>query len=115
LLVEKPIYSGFPVQPEAVEPIRKIEARCAELKVSIAEAAIAYTATEPLVDTVVVGVTKPEHVVQNAAYMHSRLTRAELDSIAKVGEIDNYFLGGPEFKMPFPADRMPPRPPQAPR
>jgi D-threo-aldose 1-dehydrogenase len=112
MTVEKPIYSGFPVQPEVAPAIEKMESRCNVLKASLREAAFAYTVTEPLVDTVVVGVTSPEEVLQNAAFMHSKLTRTELESIAEVGVVDTYFLGGPEFKMPFPADRAPQRPPQ---
>jgi D-threo-aldose 1-dehydrogenase len=106
--VEKPLYGYWTPQPEVVEAVKKMEVRCAELGVGIAEAAIAFAATEPLIDTIIVGATKPEEIRQTCAYANSKLTRAEVESIADAGKVDPYFLGGPEFVMPFPPDKIPP-------
>jgi aryl-alcohol dehydrogenase-like predicted oxidoreductase len=84
-----------------------MEQRCAELRVPLAVAALAFNYTEPLVDVTVPGMTKPQEIEQNVTAFAARLTREQLESIADAGKIDPALLGGPEFLSPWPADRRP--------
>jgi D-threo-aldose 1-dehydrogenase len=103
------LYTYFPALPEVADAVRKMEQRCTELGVPIREAALAYSYTEPLVDQTVPGMISPQEIEQNVAAFGSRLTRDELESIAEAGRLDLSLIGGPEFRMAWPADRRPVR------
>lgn len=105
--VETPLYGYWPALPEVVEAVGRMEDRASELGISLPAAALCYAATSPLIDSVVVGVTDAAQLRQNVAALDNDLSRDDLESIAAAGEIDEYYLGGPEFVMPFPPDRPP--------
>jgi D-threo-aldose 1-dehydrogenase len=93
--------------PEVVEAVKKMEKRAGELGVRLQEAALAYLYTDPLIDQVVPGMINAEEIAQNVAAFGSKLTRAEVESIAEAGAIDPALIGGPEFRSAWPADRRP--------
>jgi D-threo-aldose 1-dehydrogenase len=105
--VANPLYAYWPAQPEVIEAVGRMQDRADEVGITIAQAAVAYVATEPLIDAVVIGVRSPEELAQNIAALHTGADRTELESIAEAGTVDEYVLGGPEFVWPFPEDRMP--------
>ena len=105
--VERPLYGYWDAQPEVVEAVGKMQARAEELGVTLAKAALQYAVMEPKIDSVVVGITKPSELEQNVAALSPEIPRADLDSIAAAGPIDEYYIGGPEFVWPFPDDRKP--------
>lgn len=105
--VERPLYGYWDAQPEVVEAVGKMQARAEELGVTLARAALQYAVMEPKIDSVVVGITKPSELEQNVSALSPEIPRADLDSIAAAGPIDEYYIGGPEFVWPFPDDRKP--------
>jgi len=105
--VENPLYAYWPAQPEAVEAVGRMQDRTDELGVTIAQAAVAYVTTEPLIDVAVIGVRSPQELEQNVASLHTGLTREQLESVAEAGAIDERLLGGPDFVWPSPLDRVP--------
>jgi D-threo-aldose 1-dehydrogenase len=105
--VERPLYGYWDAQPEVVEAVGKMQARAEELGVTLARAALQYVVMEPKIDSVVVGITKPSELEQNVGALSPEIPRADLDTIAAAGPIDEYFIGGPEFVWPFPDDRKP--------
>lgn len=105
--VANPLYAYWPAQPEIIEAVGRMQNRTDELGITIAQAAVAYVATEPLIDAVVIGVRSPEELAQNIAALHTGVGRTDLESIAEAGAVDERLLGGPEFVWPFPEDRMP--------
>lgn len=105
--VDRPLYAYWPAQPEVVEAVGRMQDRAEALGITLAQAALAYTTTEPLIDTTVLGVTRMTELELNLAALRTGTSRADLESIAEVGTVDPYYLGGPEFIMPFPADRKP--------
>jgi D-threo-aldose 1-dehydrogenase len=105
--VEKPLYAYWPAQPEVIEAVGRMQDRADELGLTIAQAAVAFVATEPLIDAAVVGVRSPAELQMNVASLETGVTRADLESIAEAGTVDEHFLGGPTFVWPFPEDRMP--------
>lgn len=105
--VEGALYSYWPAPPELIEGVQKMEARCAELGVTLPVAALAYALTEPLVDCTVVGVTRPQELEWDLAALDTHVSRADLESIAAAGPVDPWVLGGPDFIWPFPLERTP--------
>jgi D-threo-aldose 1-dehydrogenase len=105
--VERPLYGYWEAQPEVVEAVGNMQARAEELGVTLAKAALQYAVMEPKIHSVVVGITKPSELEQNVAALTPEISRADLDSIAAAGPLDEYFIGGPEFVWPFPDERMP--------
>jgi D-threo-aldose 1-dehydrogenase len=103
--VEKPLYGYWPALPEVVEAVARMQARADELGLTMAQAALQYAVTNPKVDSAVIGVTKPEELQQNVDALGVPVSRADLESIAEAGTIDEYYIGGPEFVWPFPEDR----------
>jgi D-threo-aldose 1-dehydrogenase len=101
--VDNALYTFRPALPEVRAAVARMDARCAELGVPIAEAALAFNYTEPLVDVTVPGMTTVSEIEQNVAAFRSRLTRADLESIAEAGKIDLELIGGPEFVTAWPA------------
>ncbi len=105
--VERPLYGYWEAQPEVVEAVGKMQDRAEELGVTLAKAALQYAVMEPKIHSVVVGITKPSELEQNVAALTPEIPRADLDSIAAAGPVDEHFIGGPEFVWPFPDERMP--------
>jgi D-threo-aldose 1-dehydrogenase len=108
--IDGAVYNYFPPLPEVVDSVTRMEHRAGELGVEIRDAALAYLYTDPMIDQVVPGMVSPDEIRQNVAAFGSRLTRAELESIAEAGAIDPALIGGPEFRTAWPADRRPARP-----
>ncbi|MFC6357096.1 aldo/keto reductase [Luethyella okanaganae] len=105
--VEKPLYAYWPAQPEVIEAVGRMQDRTDELGVTIAQAAVAYVASEPLIDVAVIGVRSPAELTQNVESLYTGLTREQLESIAEVGAVDERLMGAPDFVWPFPLDRVP--------
>ncbi|HEY2655658.1 MAG TPA: aldo/keto reductase [Solirubrobacteraceae bacterium] len=103
--VKKPLYGYWPALPEVIEAVGKMQDRAQALGLTIAQAALAYPVTSPLVHSTVVGITRPSELQQNLDAFGVSISREDLESIAEAGQIDEYFLGGPEFAWPFPEDR----------
>lgn len=93
--------------PEVNAAVAAMEAVCARKGVPISEAALAFVAQEPLIDTTLMGVTRIEELERNLSVFQSSLTQDDLAEIAAAGAIDPHLIGGPDFAFPFPADRMP--------
>jgi D-threo-aldose 1-dehydrogenase len=104
---EQPLYTFAPALPEVVSAVRAMEARCAELGVPVAVAALAYSYAEPLVDVTVPGMVSVAEVEQNVSAFAAGLSVEQLESIASAGRIDPALIGGPEFLSSWPADRRP--------
>lgn len=81
--------------PEILAAVQRMQDRCAELGITIAQAALAYTLTEPLLDLVIVGLAKPEEVAWNAPAASLPVTRAELEEIRELGRLAPEVIGGP--------------------
>jgi len=94
----EPLYMYRPAIPEVVDAVRRMEARCQELGVSLPVAALAFVLTEQLVDVAIVGVARPEEIHWNVPACEPGVTRAELESIREAGRIDPVLIGGPDFK-----------------
>jgi D-threo-aldose 1-dehydrogenase len=105
--VDGALYTFAPALPEVHAAVARMDRRCAELGVPIAEAALAFNYTEPLVDVTVPGMTTVREIQQNAAAFGSTLTRQQLESIAADGRIDLALIGGPDFVAAWPPDRRP--------
>lgn len=105
--VDGALYAYRPALPEVLEAVRAMEVRSAELGVTIGTAALAFTLTDPDIDSTILGVRSVEELRANVAAFGVALSRAEVESIAEVGTIDPYLLGGPDFVKSFPADRDP--------
>jgi len=105
--VANPLYAYWPAQPELVEAVERMQERCDELGITIAEAAVAFVATEPLIDLAVVGVRSPVELAANVASLGLDIPRAQLEELAELGTLDERLLGGPDFIWPFPKDRVP--------
>jgi D-threo-aldose 1-dehydrogenase len=102
--VERPLYSYWPALPEVVEAVSRMQLRTDELGLELGQAALAYAVTAPMIDSTVIGVTKPEELVQNVEVFNLSTSRDELESIAQAGPIDERLVGGPEFVWPFPEE-----------
>lgn len=105
--VANPLYAYWPAQPEVIEAVGRMQDRADELGITIAQAAVAYVATEPLLDLAVVGVRSPAELEMNAASLATGVSREDLESIAEAGAVDERLMGGPDFVWPFPRDRAP--------
>lgn len=105
--VANPLYAYWPAQPELVEAVGRMQDRTDELGITMPEAAVAFVATEPLIDVAVIGVRSPAELDQNVAALHTGVTREQLEELAEIGTVDERLLGGPDFVWPFPLDRVP--------
>jgi len=103
--VEKPFYSFFPAIDEVVEAVARLEAKADELGISLPTAAVAYPAQEELIDVIVLGVTSVRELEEDIAAMTADISPEALAELAAAGAIDPHYLGGPQFTLPFPADR----------
>jgi D-threo-aldose 1-dehydrogenase len=103
------LYAFRAALPEVMEAVGNMEARCAELGVTLPAAALAWSLTEPLVDITIVGVVNTQELSWDLDALRVTLSRDDLESIAAAGTIDPRLLGGPEFLRSFPDDReLPP-------
>jgi D-threo-aldose 1-dehydrogenase len=105
--VEKPLYGYRPAVPEIVEAVRKMQARADELNLTMAQASLQYVVTHPQIHAAVLGVTKPEELQRNVDALSAPVSREDLESIADVGTIDSYYIGGPEFVASYPTEPRP--------
>ncbi|QMU97164.1 aldo/keto reductase [Microbacterium esteraromaticum] len=101
------LYTYRPALPEVREAVQRMEARCEELGITIAEAAMSYSLTQPDIDVTIVGVTSTRELGWDLDALKVTTTRDEIESIARAGEIDPALLGGPTFRTAWPADRVP--------
>ena len=95
-----------PAIPEVVEAVRRMQTRCAELRVTLPVAALAFVMSEPLVDVTIVGLSRPHELTWNLPACDPGVTRAELESIREAGRIDPTLIGGPDFQPMPRAPRM---------
>lgn len=102
-----PLYTFAPALPEVVDAVKRMEQRCAEFGVTIAQAAMAYNYTEPLVDVTVPGLINEREIAEAVSAFTCGLTRAQVELIAEAGRIDPVLIGGPEFLASWPPDRRP--------
>lgn len=107
--VEGALYVYRPALPEVVAAVKKMEARCAELGVSLPAAAMAFSLRSPLVDVTIVGVTNTRELAADLECLTLSISDAELQSIADAGSIDPALLGAPEFILSWPEGRVPPK------
>jgi D-threo-aldose 1-dehydrogenase len=98
---ERSLYMYRPAIPEVVEAVRRMQARCTELGVSLPVAALAFVLTEQLVDVTIVGLARPREVYWNVPACAPGVTREQLESIREAGRIDPNLIGGPDFKPVF--------------
>jgi D-threo-aldose 1-dehydrogenase len=101
------LYCYFPALAELIDSVQNMEQRCAELDLALPVAALAYAVTEPLVDSVVFGVTTTAELEQDLQALGTGVSRADLESVAAAGALDESFIGGPDFALPFPRERIP--------
>lgn len=102
-----PLYTFAPALPEVVDAVRRMEQRCADIGVSIAQAALAYNFTEPLVDVTVPGIVNERELAEDVSAFNCGLSREQVEFIADAGRIDPTLIGGPEFMISWPTDRRP--------
>lgn len=101
------LYCYRPALPEVNEAVTRMEQVCRDLSVPLAVAALAYPLSEPLIDSVVVGVSSVEELQSDLEAIDAGLDWSELEKIAAAGQIDEALLGGPDFRRPFPENRVP--------
>jgi D-threo-aldose 1-dehydrogenase len=70
-------YNYAPAPPEVLAAVRRIEAICARRGVQLADAALAYSLREPLVDVVVAASGDPEHIASWARALATPLTEED--------------------------------------
>jgi D-threo-aldose 1-dehydrogenase len=102
--VERPLYGYRPALPEIVEAVTKMQARADELGLTMAQASLQYVVTHPQINAAVLGVTKPEELQWNIDALSAPASRQDLESVADLGAIDSYYIGGPEFVTSYPRE-----------
>ncbi|MBB6390647.1 aldo/keto reductase [Microbacterium thalassium] len=105
--VDAPLYSFWDAQPEVVEAVGRMQDIADAAGVSLPRAAMSYALAEPLIDVVVIGVTSPDELREDAAALSDPVPAAVLARLADAGRVDPWLIGGPEFVWPFPTERMP--------
>lgn len=96
--------------PEVLDAVAAMEARAAELGVTLPAAALAYSLTQPAIDVTVVGVRSVQELEWDLAAFDLPIDRTDLESIAAAGSVPPELLGAPEYLRPWPADREPAQP-----
>jgi D-threo-aldose 1-dehydrogenase len=94
---EGALYIFKPAIPEVMEAVRKMEARCKELGVTLPVAALAFAMTEPLGDITIVGIARVEELYWNLPACDPGVTREHLEELREIGRIDVNLIGGPHF------------------
>lgn len=87
-----PRVSYTPVGGEALEPVRRIEAICAEHGIAPGAAALQFSMRDPRVTSTVVGVSKPERVQQTLDWATAEIPQSVWDAFAELP----YSLDDPE-------------------
>src|SRR6266536_2353314 len=83
-----PLYTFAPALPEVVDAVRPMEQRCEQLGVTIAQAALAFNYTEPLVDVTIPGLVSEREIAEAVSAFACGLIREQVESIADAGRID---------------------------
>ncbi len=68
----------------ALEPVRRIEAICAEHQIAPGAAALQFSTRDPRVTSTICGVSKPERVAETLAWAAAELPDALWESLAKL-------------------------------
>ncbi|MGO4238558.1 aldo/keto reductase [Pseudarthrobacter sp. YAF2] len=105
--VDTPQYGFSAALPEVVDAVGRMEAQADLQGIVLSDAAVAYPLHEEHIDVVVIGVASPTELVKDIGAATKVFDPEVLAAVARSGAIDPYFLGGPDFKLPFPADRVP--------
>jgi D-threo-aldose 1-dehydrogenase len=79
--IEGARYNYRPASPEVMEAVQRLEAVCGELGVDLPTAAVAFAASHPAVDVVVIASGKPERVTQWVNAMDTHLTADDFASL----------------------------------
>src|SRR5690606_6478101 len=98
--VETPLHSSWPAEPEVIEAVARMQDAADARGIALAEAAMAYPLTNPLVDVVVFGAQTVAELEQDIAAAQASFAQDDLEAIAEAGRIDPYWLGGPDFVWP---------------
>lgn len=77
-----PRISYTPADEEALKPVRAIEALCAEHGVAVGAAALQFSMRDPRVASTVIGVSKPERVVETLDWASAKLPPELWDALA---------------------------------
>ncbi|MGO4238559.1 aldo/keto reductase [Pseudarthrobacter sp. YAF2] len=100
--VPNALYCYMPALPEVAQAVASMEERAAELNVPLAAAALGFSLTQPLVDATIIGVRNAAELRTNINTFGLAVSREELESIAAAGHVDEYFIGGPEYRSSWP-------------
>ncbi len=101
------LHGMWPAEPEVADAVRKMEEEADARGISLPQAAVAFSASHPDVDVVVLGVRTVEQLREDIAAFDAGISAEDLAAIAAAGAIDPYWVGGPEFVWSFPTERMP--------
>lgn len=69
---------------DALTPVRRIEAVCAEYGVAPGAAALWFSVNDPRIATTICGVSKPERVAQTVAWAQTQIPQAARDALLKL-------------------------------
>lgn len=94
---QMPIIAYVPASDEDLQPVRAIEAVCAEQGVGTGPAALQFSMRDPRITTTLIGVTKPERVAQTLDWADTPIPDAAWDALAKLP----YDMGDPEAKRDY--------------
>jgi D-threo-aldose 1-dehydrogenase len=84
--IAEAMYNYYPAAPEVIDAARRLQAVCAQKRVTLAEAAVAFSFQSPLVDVTVIGASTPERVRERVKVFGSTLTEADFaDLLAAAG------------------------------
>ncbi len=79
-----PKISYSPADASALEPVRRIEAACADHAVAPGAAALQFSMNDPRIASTVVGVSKPERVTQTLGWASEVIPQALWDLLADI-------------------------------
>lgn len=77
-----PLIAYVPASDEDLEPVRAIEATCAEHGVATGPAALQFSMRDPRITSTIVGVTKPERVAETLAWADTTIPDAAWKALA---------------------------------
>lgn len=69
----------------ALEPVRRIEAVCAEFGIETGAAALQFSMRDPRIASTLVGVSRPESVARNLAWAEAEIPDEAWQALAKLG------------------------------
>jgi D-threo-aldose 1-dehydrogenase len=76
-------YNYTPASTDVMEAVRRLEAACAQKGVDLPSAAVAFSASHPVVDVVVIASGKPKRVAQWVTAINLPLTDADYKDLLK--------------------------------